>query len=73
MACDQATLDAINAAINAALLGPAKVSGDAGSVEQHSIQELIDADRYLASKCAAASTSARLGLRITKLIPGNCD
>lgn len=39
----------------AALAGPAQVSGDAGSVTQHNLKDLIEADRYLKSKCAAAS------------------
>ena len=35
--------------------GPAKASGDSGSVEQHKLSEQIEADRYLASKSAARS------------------
>lgn len=30
--------------------GPAKASGDAGSVEQHKLTDQIEADRYLASR-----------------------
>ena len=47
--------------------GPAKVAGDAGSVEQHSPSEQIAADRYLAAKEAAKSK--RHGLRFNKLVP----
>ncbi len=47
--------------------GPAKASGDAGSVEQHKLTEQIEADRYLASKEAAKSK--RRGLRFNKLVP----
>jgi hypothetical protein len=47
--------------------GPAKVSGDAGSVEQHPLSEQIEADRYLQSKEAAASKNR--GLRFNKLVP----
>jgi hypothetical protein len=47
--------------------GPAKASGDSGSVEQHSLTEQIEADRYLASKQAAASPAK--SLRFTRLIP----
>jgi hypothetical protein len=47
--------------------GPAKVSGDAGSVEQHKLTEQIEADRYLQSKNAAKSKSR--GLRFNKLVP----
>jgi hypothetical protein len=46
---------------------PAKVSGDAGSVEQHSLSDQIEVDRYLNSKKAAKSK--RRGLRINKLVP----
>jgi len=47
--------------------GPAKVTGDAGSVEQHSLRDQIEADRYLNSK-QAANTKGR-GLRFSKLVP----
>ena len=47
--------------------GPAKVSGDAGSVEQHSLADQIAADRYLSSKDAAKKPSR--GLRLNKFIP----
>lgn len=65
MACDDAT--AASDALNAAIQGPAKVSSDAGSVEQHPLSELIRADQYMASKCAASKR--RRGLRFTRLIP----
>lgn len=51
--------------------GPAKVSGDAGSVEQHKLAEQIEADRYLASKKAAKKPNR--GLRFTKLVPPGAD
>lgn len=47
--------------------GPAKASGDAGSVEQHKLPDQIAADRYLASK--QATKSKRLGLRFTRIVP----
>ncbi len=47
--------------------GPAKASGDAGSIEQHRISDQIEADKYLASKEAAKSKSR--GLRFNKLVP----
>jgi hypothetical protein len=46
---------------------PAKVTGDQGSVEQHSLKEQIEADRYLASKQAARSKG--FGVRFGKLVP----
>jgi len=47
--------------------GPKRASGDSGSMEQHSLTEQIEADRYLASKTALRSKG--LGLRIGKLVP----
>jgi len=47
-------------------LGPKKVSGDAGSVEQHSLSDQIAAERFLASKKA---TRQGLGIRLIKLQP----
>jgi len=47
--------------------GPAKVSGDAGSVEQHSLQDQIAADRYLSAKNAVCSKYR--GLKFNKLAP----
>jgi hypothetical protein len=51
--------------------GPAKVAGDAGSVEQHKPSEQVAADRYLASKEAAKSK--RRGLRFNKLVPPGAE
>jgi hypothetical protein len=51
--------------------GPAKASGDAGSVEQHPLPDQIEADRYLASKEAAKKP--RRGLRFNKLVPPGAD
>ena len=47
--------------------GPAKVAGDAGSVQQHKLTEQIAADKHLASKQAVAKASR--GLRFNKLVP----
>ena len=49
--------------------GPAKAAGDSGSMEQHSLPDQIAADKYLASKTAAATTGSSLGIRLTKLSP----
>ena len=50
-------------------VGPAKASGDAGSVEQHKLSEQIAADKYLSSKDAADKRSR--GLRFNKFVPPN--
>ncbi len=47
--------------------GPAKVAGDAGSVEQHPLKEQIEADKYLSAKEAVKTT--KRGLRFNKLVP----
>jgi hypothetical protein len=50
---------------------PAKASGDAGSMEQHSLPDQIAADRYLASKKAAKKKGLGIGLK--KLVPPGTD
>lgn len=47
---------------------PAKVSGDAGSVEQHRLSDQIEADKYVASK-AASIKRGTIGIKLVKLIP----
>jgi len=47
--------------------GLKKAQGDSGSAEQHSLQDQIAADRYLASKAAAAKTG--LGIKLLKISP----
>jgi hypothetical protein len=51
--------------------GPAKVTGDAGSVEQHKLTEQIAADKHLASKEAVATP--KRGLRFNSLVPPGAD
>lgn len=74
MACDDPTLDAAITAVSAALVtsasGPAEATVDGATVRQQPIRDLIEADRYLRSKCAASGPN--FGLRFTKLIaPGS--
>lgn len=47
--------------------GPKKVTTDAGTVEQHSLGDLIEADRYV--KSSEAAKSKGLGIKLTKLSP----
>jgi len=51
--------------------GPAKASGDAGSVEQHKLTDQIEVDRNLESKKAAKSK--RRGLTFNKIVPPGAD
>ena len=59
--------DDLSDSIAEAAKSPKRVQGDAGSVEQHSLSEQIEAYRYLASKNAAKAKNR--GLRISKLLP----
>ena len=47
--------------------GPVKASGDAGSVEQHKLQDQIAADKHLAGKDAVRKPHR--GLRFNKIVP----
>lgn len=47
--------------------GPASVRTDAGEVVAQSIPDMIEADKYLASRAAPAAGNR--GLRFNKLIP----
>ena len=42
---------------------PRNVSSDAGSIGQHSIPDLIAADKYLAQKASVAAKPANMGVR----------
>ena len=53
--------------INEVANGPSKASGDAGSVEQQNLKDLIEADKYLANK--SASRGRGLGIKRVQLIP----
>jgi hypothetical protein len=59
--------DEIEDALRSNATGPQQASGDAGSVQQHSLSDQIAADRYLASK--AATKKAKRGLVIQRITP----
>ncbi|MCA9249802.1 MAG: hypothetical protein KDA54_01590 [Phycisphaerales bacterium] len=59
--------DEITDAILDSATGPKRAQGDAGSVEQHSLKDQIEADKYLASKTATAS--AGIGIKLVRLSP----
>jgi hypothetical protein len=63
--------DELEDAIRENARGPAKASGDAGSVEQHKLSEQIAADKHLAGKQAVTKPSR--GLRFNKLVPPSAD
>jgi len=60
--------DSLENAIEENATGPKKASGDAGSVEQHSLKDLIEADKHLAAKKAAKAKG--LGIKLAKISPG---
>lgn len=45
---------------------PKKSVGDNGSVEEHNLRDMIEADRYLRSRSAGLGK----GFKISKLVPG---
>lgn len=59
--------DDLSDAIRTNANGPKAAKGDSGSMEQHSLTDQIEADRYLASKKAAGGKG--LGVKISKLVP----
>jgi hypothetical protein len=63
--------DELDDAIEQNSKGPAKASGDAGSVEQHKLAEQIEADRYLKSKEAVKKPLR--GLRFNRIVPPGTD
>jgi len=63
--------DDLSTAIRQNAEGPAKASGDSGSMEQHSLPEQIAADRYLESK--KATRRKGLGIGLKKLVPPGAD
>ncbi|HRT52137.1 MAG TPA: hypothetical protein P5279_16735 [Anaerohalosphaeraceae bacterium] len=58
----------IEQAIKDNATGPKQASGDAGSVEQHSLADQIAADKHLESKKAMATKG--LGIKLLKISPG---
>jgi len=60
--------DTLDNSIKTNAQGPAKASGDSGSIEQHKLSEQIAADKYLESK--KASRAKVLGVKLAKISPG---
>ncbi len=58
----------INNAIIENATGPKKVTGDAGSVQQHSLKDQIEAEKFTQARNAAAGPG--LGVRLLKIQPG---
>jgi hypothetical protein len=47
--------------------GPKRAQGDSGSIEQHSLKDQTEADRYLESK--KATRKPGIGVKFAKLVP----
>jgi hypothetical protein len=62
---DEQSQSVINEAILENATSPKRVQGDAGSVEQHSLQDLIAVERFLQSK--RATQSRGLCIRLVKI------
>jgi hypothetical protein len=63
--------DEVEQAIRDNATGPAKASGDTGSLEQHKLSDQIEAAKFLASKDAASSKHR--GLKFNKLVPPGAE
>ncbi len=61
--------DELASKIDSVAQGPASVRTDAGEVTAQSIPDMIEADKYLASRNATAAGNAHRGLRFNKIIP----
>jgi hypothetical protein len=61
--------DEVSNKLAEAAVGPKRVRTDAGEVEAHDLVDIIEADKYLAAKAAAAPTNKHRGLRFNKIIP----
>ena len=60
------TQNSLDDAIRRSASGPKSAEADGQRVEQHSLSDLVKADRYLASKEAAKSRGG--GLRMRKMV-----
>ena len=56
----------LSATIEDVAKAPRKSTGDNGSVEEHSLADMIAADKYLKKKAVGLGR----GFRISKIIPG---
>lgn len=61
--------DEVSNKLAEAAVGPKRVRTDAGEVEAHDLDQMIEADKYLAAKNAARSSNTHRGLRFNKIIP----
>ncbi|MFW6119235.1 MAG: hypothetical protein ACOC7S_02775 [Planctomycetota bacterium] len=59
--------DDVKDAIEENAKGPRSAKGDVGEVQQHSLKDQVDADRYLASR--EARSKPHKSLRFAKLSP----
>ena len=50
--------------------GPKRASGDSGSIDQHSLADQIEADKYLAGKDAVSKNPAKAFTRVKIVPPG---
>ena len=62
-------LEMVNLAIMQTLAGPKAASGDAGSVESHSLRDLLEMQRFLSAGAAGGATTRNRGLRFSRFMP----
>jgi len=58
--------------IETAASSPKKASNENGSLENHSLKEIIDADRYNRANAAAATGKSPFAMGLTKGISPGC-
>jgi hypothetical protein len=56
-------------AIEQGALGPQSVTVDGNNVTARPLSELIEADKYLASKSAASAGNGLFGMRVRQAVP----
>lgn len=62
--------DELDNAIRENASGPKRASSDSGSVDQHSLTDQIEADKYLAGKTAVSTNPAKAFTRVKIIPPG---
>lgn len=70
---EEITDDDLEQAILTSATGPARASGDSGSVEQHSLRDQLELLKYKRELDATSTARRGLGIRFHKLIPPGSD
>lgn len=63
------TPENVEEALQQAALGPKSISVDGQATTEHSLKDLIEADRYLAAKRSQSAAPKGFGIRLQKIVP----